>query len=58
MPRALRARDLIVETCGAEVELIPGGSGIFEIEIDGRTVYSKRNTGRFPTDDEVRDLVR
>jgi selT/selW/selH-like putative selenoprotein len=41
----------------AEVELIKGGSGVFDITIDGALVYSKRQTGRFPTDDEVRALI-
>jgi selT/selW/selH-like putative selenoprotein len=41
----------------ADVELIKGGSGVFDITIDGALVYSKRQTGRFPTDDEVRALI-
>jgi len=33
--------------------LIPGGGGIFEIVADGKLIYSKHQTGRFPTHDEV-----
>jgi selT/selW/selH-like putative selenoprotein len=38
---------------GAEVELVPGVAGIFDIMVDGRLRYSKKQTGRFPTDEEV-----
>ena len=38
---------------GAEVELVPGVAGIFDITVDGQLKYSKKQTGRFPTDDEV-----
>ncbi|MCP5151840.1 MAG: hypothetical protein H6983_09425 [Ectothiorhodospiraceae bacterium] len=42
---------------GAEVELVRGSGGVFEITVDGALRYSKRATGRFPTDDEVRALA-
>ena len=38
---------------GAEVELVPGTGGVFEITVDGQLRFSKKQTGRFPTDDEV-----
>jgi selT/selW/selH-like putative selenoprotein len=41
---------------GAEVELVPGVGGVFEITIDGRLAFSKKQTGRFPTDAEVEAL--
>lgn len=34
-----------------------GGGGVFDIAIDGALVYSKKKTGRFPTDDEVVALL-
>ena len=37
----------------AEVELVKSTGGTFEITIDGRLVYSKKATGRFPTDEEI-----
>lgn len=33
-----------------------GKGGVFDITIDGALAYSKRETGRFPTDDEVKAL--
>jgi selT/selW/selH-like putative selenoprotein len=43
----------LVEAYGAEVELIPGVGGVFEITVDGRLAFSKKQTGRFPTDEEI-----
>ena len=42
-----------MELYGAEVELVPGVGGVFEITVDGRLVFSKKQTGRFPTDEEI-----
>lgn len=36
------------ETLGMAPELIRGGGGIFDVEVDGRVVYSKHETGEFP----------
>jgi selT/selW/selH-like putative selenoprotein len=35
------------------VELIPGIGGIFEVEFNGRNVFSKEHTGRFPEENEI-----
>jgi predicted Rdx family selenoprotein len=35
------------------VELVPGVAGVFDITVDGRVAYSKKQTGTFPTDEEV-----
>jgi selT/selW/selH-like putative selenoprotein len=43
----------LVELYGADVELVPGVAGVFEITVDGRLLFSKKQTGRFPTDEEV-----
>ena len=37
----------------AEVKLRKGRGGVFEITVDGRLRFSKRETGRFPTEGEV-----
>jgi selT/selW/selH-like putative selenoprotein len=34
-------------------ELVPGARGSFEVFKDGRLVYSKLSTGKFPLDQEV-----
>jgi predicted Rdx family selenoprotein len=40
-----------------EFDLIPGRPGQFDISFDDRLVFSRHETGRFPTDDEVDALV-
>jgi selT/selW/selH-like putative selenoprotein len=37
----------------AQVSLKRSGGGVFEITVDGRLAYSKKATGRFPSDEEV-----
>jgi selenoprotein W-related protein len=44
---------LLQDKYGAEVELVPGTGGVFEITVDGQLKFSKKQTGRFPTDEEV-----
>jgi selT/selW/selH-like putative selenoprotein len=35
------------------VALRKSGGGVFEITVDGKLAYSKKASGRFPTEDEV-----
>ena len=37
----------------AQIALRKSGGGVFEITVDGRLAWSKKATGRFPTDEEV-----
>jgi selT/selW/selH-like putative selenoprotein len=39
------------------VQLRKSGGGVFEIRVDGSLRYSKKATGRFPTDEEVRTTL-
>jgi selenoprotein W-related protein len=41
-----------------EVALIPGTNGIFEVRLEGKTIFSRRQQGRFPESKEVKQLVR
>ena len=43
----------IKQKLGVDVELIKGSGGIFDVVADGRSIYCKHDTGRFPTDEEV-----
>ncbi|MCH2115378.1 MAG: Rdx family protein [Pirellulales bacterium] len=45
--------DAIEGETGAEVALIRGGGGIFDVKVDGKLIYSKHDTGHFPTDAEI-----
>ena len=37
----------------ADVSLIKGKGGVFEITVDGELVFSKKQLGRYPTDEEI-----
>ncbi|MSP05824.1 MAG: SelT/SelW/SelH family protein [Acetobacteraceae bacterium] len=37
----------------AEITLRRSGGGVFEVTVDGALCYSKKATGRFPTDAEL-----
>lgn len=41
-----------------EVALIPGSGGILEVRVDGHTVWSRKERGRFPELAELKQLVR
>ncbi len=43
----------ILREAGAQTELVRGDNGIFDVEIDGRRVWSKKETGRFPEHEEI-----
>ncbi len=40
-----------------EFKLIPSAGGVFEIRVDDKLLFSKKETGRFPELDEITDLV-
>jgi selT/selW/selH-like putative selenoprotein len=35
------------------VQLVPGKPGQFDVELDGKLIFSKHAVGRFPDHDEV-----
>ena len=41
-----------------EVALVPGSGGVFEIRVDGATLWSRAERGRFPEIKELKQLVR
>ena len=40
------------------VTVVPGSGGVFDVEVDGQTVFSKKSEGRFPDDGEVVRLLK
>lgn len=40
-----------------EVSLVPGSGGIFDVLVDGKLIFSKNKTGRFPNEGEISKLV-
>jgi selT/selW/selH-like putative selenoprotein len=51
-------RDLILaRSPTAQIAVRRSGGGVFKITVDGRVAYSKKASGRFPTDEEVLDIL-
>jgi selT/selW/selH-like putative selenoprotein len=48
----------VEEETSHAVELVEGSGGVFVVRIDGKTVYSKQKTGRFPSAEEIVSIVR
>ena len=42
----------------AQVKLVESAGGVFDVTVDGKLVYSKNKTGRFPDEGEVTELVQ
>lgn len=43
----------IQDARGVEAELVRGDNGVFDVVVDGKLIYSKHQTGRFPDPDEI-----
>ncbi len=43
---------------GTATKLIKGAGGVFEVKVDGESVFSKAALGRFPDPDEVATSLR
>lgn len=42
----------------AEVSLVPGSGGVFDVRLDGEMVWSRSGEGRFPEAKELKQRVR
>jgi selenoprotein W-related protein len=42
----------------ADLTLVMGSKGVFDVEVDGELIYSKHQTGRHANDGEVLKLFR
>ena len=50
-------RERLERLGAADIELRIGKSGQFDVTVDGALKYTRSKTGRFPTDDEIEDLL-
>jgi selenoprotein W-related protein len=41
-----------------EVALLPGRGGVFEVRLNGETLFSRKREGRFPESKELKQLIR
>ncbi|MBV8705195.1 MAG: Rdx family protein [Acetobacteraceae bacterium] len=44
---------IVARAPGTEVSLRKSGGGVFEVTVDGTVRFSKKASGRFPSDDEL-----
>jgi len=58
LPQAARLAATIKQELTCAVELIPGANGIFEVSAGGKTLFSKRQSVRFPKGDEIVAALR
>ena len=48
----------IKKQLGVESDLVRGSGGIFDITVDSKRIYSKHDTGRFPTESEIIEKLK
>jgi selenoprotein W-related protein len=46
------------EVFGTKAKLIPSKGGAYEIEVNGKRIFSKLELGRFPDDGEIAQSIR
>jgi len=39
------------------VEIIPSSGGVFEVTLNGDLIFSKKELGRFPSDEEINSFL-
>ena len=59
-PRASSLEKELHDVLGSDVdvELIAGSGGVFEVVVDGKQIFSKKQLGRFPEDGEILGLIK
>lgn len=50
--------DELKKNLGADIELVAGSNGVFDISMDGTMIFSKFEKKRFPQPDEIIELIR
>lgn len=50
-------RDRLARSGHTDITVTPGKSGQFDITVDGRLAYTRAQTGRFPSDEEIDALA-
>ena len=58
LPQATSLVAAISDEFHIESEFIKGKNGIFDVTVDGELIFSKHEVGRFPTNDEILEMIR
>ena len=48
----------IKKELGIDSELVRGSGGIFDVTVDGRKIYSKHDSGTFPSEKAIVETLR
>ena len=57
-PNAVSLAEEIQNVVGSEVTLIKGTDGIFDVNVNGRCLFSRSETGRFPEPGEISAMIK
>lgn len=61
LPRAVALTDNLLgehKNKIAELKIIPSSDGVFEITIGDKLIFSKKELGRFPEENEIEEIVK
>jgi selenoprotein W-related protein len=50
--------DELQQSLGIEATLVPGSGGIFDVIVDGKLIFSKYDSGRYPNPGEITSLLQ
>ena len=58
-PQAVSLADKInSDLADANVEIVEGSGGVFEVTFDGKLIYSKKETGEFPEEQDILNILK
>lgn len=43
---------------GISISLVESGGGVFEVDLDGKRIFSKKKLDRFPETGEIEEKIR
>ena len=55
--QALSLRESIERKFGVKGKLTKGQGGVFEVTLNNSLIFSKKELGRFPDENEIEDLI-
>ena len=55
---AVSLAEKLTASLNLETDLIKGSNGVFDVEVSGKLIYSKGDTGEFPNEDSLIHKVR
>ncbi len=58
LPRAKELKQKLEKEFTADVTLVDGERGIFDVTVDGKLVFSKHKEGKFPEWDEIKSVLK